>query len=451
MIDTDGMYLSGFSMSLRGFQTMDFGALSGPLRRWGITISATLASTYALDAIATICGFGAAMLPVAQSAGFAAALAFLLISYLAWGLGLSVNLRANRLLLSVTGTSTNALSKLLYDLAGRRPGGGRWQGLSADVGYVGMEIAKEAPYYLGATGAALATEAVSASDAMIFLGGANFGAALYEYGLARLVRRMIAPTHPPQADFLADWCPQTYLRSYYTTVEADEAATLCAFVAAMRDAPRGRPVLIFGSGPTVHHACLAAPHAARIDLCDFLPANLAAVADWQADRRGAHDWLPFLREILRLEAGTEPSSAEIAARARQTRSRIGCLARADMFADPPIPDLPMARYGTVIAAYCADSATSDRSEWASAMARIASLVEPGGLIMVAALDRARRYRVGQSWFPSARVCADDLRRVLARSFDPRSVSVTVHPDLLDGSKGYTGILLASARKAGLSA
>lgn len=438
-------------MSLWDSQRTDFGALPGPLRRWGITLSATLASTYALDAIATICGLGMAMLPFAQSAGFGAALAFLLVSYLAWGLGLSVNLRANRLLLAVTGTSTNALSKLLYDLAGRRHLGGRWQGLSADIGYVGMEIAKEAPYYLGATGAALATETISASDAMIFLGGANFGAALYEYGLARLVRRMIKPSRPSQADFLADWCPQTYLSSYYTKVEPDEAATLRAFVAAMREAPRGRPVLIFGSGPTVHHACLAAPHAARIDLCDYLPANLAAVADWQADRPGAHDWVPFLCEILRLETGTEPSSAEIAARAQQTRSRIGRLAGADMFADPPIPDLPMARYGTVIAAYCADSATSDRSEWAAAMARIAGLVEPGGLILVAALDRARRYRVGKSWFPSARIGADDLRRVLARGFDPRSISLTVHPDLLDGSKGYTGIVLASARKTGLSA
>lgn len=438
-------------MNATDFQRTDMNGFPGSLRKWGITLSATVASTYALDAIATLCGLGAAALPVARAASFEAALAFLVLSYLAWGLGLSVNLRANRLLLAVTGTSTNALSKLLFDLAGRRRLSRRWQDLAADIGYVGMEIAKEAPYYLGATGVALATESVALTDAMIFLGGANFGAALYEYGLARIVRRLVAAARPPQAEFSTAWSATTYLKHYYTSVEPDETETLRCFVAAMRHAPPGRPVLIFGSGPTVHHACLAAPHATRIDLCDFLPGNLAAVADWQAGRSGAHDWWPFLREILRFETGRDPDTPELLARLRLTRDRIGQLAQADMRADPPIPDLPAARYGTVIAAYCADSATSDRQEWEHGMARIAGLVEPGGLCLVAALDRASAYLVGQSWFPSANVGSDDLRRVLDRHFDPASVTVTCHPDLLDGSKGYTGILLASARKPDHSA
>jgi NNMT/PNMT/TEMT family len=432
-------------MAVTDQQRPDITGVSGPVRAWAITLSATFASTYALDAIATLSGLGVAMLPLSQGAGFGAALVFLLLSYLAWGVGLSINLRANRMLLDATGTSTNALSKLLYDIAGRRSAR-RWQGLAADLGYVGMEIGKEAPYYLGATGAALATDAVTATDAMIFLGGANLGAAFYEYGLARMVRRILAPSRAAPADFISDWCPQIYLRDYYTTVEPDEAATLRAFVTTMRDAPPGRPVLVFGCGPTVHHACLAAPHASRIDLCDFLPANLAAVADWQADRRLAHDWRHFLREILRLETGREPDAAAIAARERLARARIGHLAHADMLADPPIRDLPDARYGTVIAAYCADSATADRRDWQTGMARIASLVEPGGLFLVAALDRASQYRVGQTWFPSARVSEGDLRKVLAQDFDNASISVACHPDLLDGSKGYSGILLASARK-----
>ena len=44
------------------------------------------------------------------------------------------------------------------------------------------------PYYAGAFGAALLTDSVSSNEAMLFLGGANLGAAVYEYGLARLTR-----------------------------------------------------------------------------------------------------------------------------------------------------------------------------------------------------------------------------------------------------------------------
>lgn len=173
-----------------------------PFRAWAITLLATLASTHALDAIATLCGLGVAMLPLVQGTSLGAALAVLLVSYLAWGLGLSVNLRANRMLLAATGTSTSALSKLLYDVAGRRLAR-RWRGLAANLGYVGMEIAKEAPCYIGAVGAALAT------NAMVFLGGANFGAALYEYGLARTVRRVLSPARGQLAGFASDWHPQT--------------------------------------------------------------------------------------------------------------------------------------------------------------------------------------------------------------------------------------------------
>jgi NNMT/PNMT/TEMT family len=435
-------------MTSADFPTTDKGRIPPPMQSWLITLSATVASTYALDAIATVCGLGATFLPLARSVGFPAALAFLLVSYFAWGVGLSINLQANGMLLAATGTSTNALSKLFHDMAKRRGLVRRWQRLAADLGYVAMEIAKEAPYYLGAVGVAMGTETVTTTDAMIFLGGANFGAALYEYGLARLVRRFVRASPKPYPDFTSDWCPQTYLESYYGTVEPDEAATLRAFVSAMRDAPRGRPVLIFGCGPTVHHALLAAPHAAQIDLCDFVPANLAAVSDWQVARRGAHDWRHFTRAVLRLETSRDPDDSALLAREALTRARIGRLARADMLADPPLPDLPGKRYGTVIAAYCADSATADRKDWQTGMARIASLVEPGGLMLVAALDRARSYRVGQSWFPSASVGADDLRDALARDFDPASIRVACHSDLLDGSKGYTGILLASASKPG---
>jgi hypothetical protein len=108
------------------------------LRRWSITLTATAASTYAFDAIATAAGIALAA-------------------------------------------------------SGRiRP---RPPALAPDRGRRGLrdhELAKEAPYYAGAFGAAIAADSVSANDALIFLGGANLGAALYEYGLARLTRAFLS-------------------------------------------------------------------------------------------------------------------------------------------------------------------------------------------------------------------------------------------------------------------
>lgn len=164
------------------------GRKGGP---WIVTLVATAASTYALDAVAT----GAGIVLVASSLlgglGQAPVLLFLAATYVIWGAGLRVNLAANWSLLARTGTSTNVLSKAAHDIVKARTGGVRARRLAASVGYVATELAKEAPYYAGASGAALLSDAVSATDAIVFLAGANLGAAAYEYGLARATRTFL--------------------------------------------------------------------------------------------------------------------------------------------------------------------------------------------------------------------------------------------------------------------
>jgi hypothetical protein len=180
------------------------------LRRWEITIAATVISTYALDGIATAAGVLLVASQVVAGLGQAPLLGFLACTYVLWGAGLRVNLRANRALLERTGTSTNALSKAAYDLARRRKADARVQRLAAGGGYVVTELAKEVPYYVGAFAAVLLTNSVAAHDALIFLAGTNLGAAAYEYGLARATRaflsrrpsasrRRFRPRHPSEA------------------------------------------------------------------------------------------------------------------------------------------------------------------------------------------------------------------------------------------------------------
>jgi hypothetical protein len=158
---------------------------------WGASLAATVVSTYALDA--TAAATGAVLVATGWCAGLDTPVlgALLVVSYAAWGLGLRVNLGANWALLTATGTSTNILSKAAYDLTRRRSTGTRIPRLAAALGYLGTELAKEIPYYAGALGAAAATDAVTSNGALVFLTGANLGAAAYEYGLARATRVVI--------------------------------------------------------------------------------------------------------------------------------------------------------------------------------------------------------------------------------------------------------------------
>ena len=109
----------------------------------------------------------------------------------------------------------------------------------------------------------------------VFLGGANLGAAGYEYGLAWVTRAFLdRRSARGYASFESDWVPKEYLANYYTAVDADERHTIAFFVDAMRSCQPGEPILFFGVGPTLHHVFPVACKASEIHLGDYLPANL---------------------------------------------------------------------------------------------------------------------------------------------------------------------------------
>ena len=188
-------------------------------RSWMVTAVATVASTYALDAAAAAAGLLLVTSGLLDGLDGPVVLTMLAVSYVAWGAALRPALAANWALLERTGTSACLPSKAAHSLSLRKGASPQARRMAAGLGYVGTELAKEAPYYLGAAGAALLTEAVTSSDAVIFLAGANLGAAVYELGLARLVRLVLARVPAPgYASFEEDWSPASYLRDYYRTV-----------------------------------------------------------------------------------------------------------------------------------------------------------------------------------------------------------------------------------------
>jgi hypothetical protein len=87
--------------------------------------------------------------------------------------------------------STNVFSKAAHDLARRFSDSVRARRWAAATGYVGTELVKEAPYYLGAFGVALVSGPITSDEALIFLAGSNVGAMVYEYGVARLTRAFL--------------------------------------------------------------------------------------------------------------------------------------------------------------------------------------------------------------------------------------------------------------------
>ncbi|WP_328474683.1 NNMT/PNMT/TEMT family class I SAM-dependent methyltransferase [Actinoplanes sp. NBC_00393] len=415
-----------------------------PFAAWTTSLAATAASTYALDVWAAAAGAGLVASGLLADLGHRWVVAFLIASYTVWVFGLRANLKANGSLLAATGTSTNVLSKLAYDITRRRWGDGRAARLAAAVAYTGTEVAKEVPYYTAAFGAAVVTDAITTDEALVFLAGANLGAAFYEAALARLTRTFL-DRRRGHASFDTDWVPAEYLTDYYRTVEPDELATIAFLVDAMQHAERDRPILYFGTGPTLHHVFACAETASEIHLGDYLPENLAEIQRWIDRAPGAHDWRPFVRYTLQCEGNPRPTDDEVTAREDLTRAKITTLVRVDARHPHPVNR----RYATVISAYCADSATSDRTTWELFMRHITGLVQPGGLFLTAALRRCRGYTVGGKTFPGADIDERDLRAALQPDFELPHEGIEVIPTAQNDSHGYAAILLGRARRAQL--
>ena len=233
--------------------------------------------------------------------------------------------------------------------------------------------------------------------------------------------------------------PSEYLADYYREVEPDEVETIAFFVDAIRNAEPGRPVLLFGVGPTLHHVFLAAPHASELHLADYLAGNLREIERWLARAPEAHDWRPFVRYTLQCEGIAAPTDEQVAQREELTRSKVTRLLRVDARQPEPVGE----RYATVISAYCADSATDDHATWETFMVHIAGLVRPGGTFITSALRRCRHYLVAGKRFPSANVDEHDLKAVLA----PRFAHATIEARQVaeHAGQGYEGVVLAWAR------
>jgi hypothetical protein len=248
------------------------------------------------------------------------------------------------------------------------------------------------------------------------------------------------------------WNADEYLRDYYSRVEIDEALTLEFALREARKIAPGAAALEFGAGPTAHCLIALSAYVGSIDAADFLHPNLRAIGKWLQNSHEAHDWRPFVRHILCCEGAACPSEFNIRAREALARRRISRLLPCDASKPRPSGVNGNRSYDALFTFYCADSATGDKAEWRRYMSNILSLLNPGGVLIMAALRNCRAYKVGNSWFPGADVDETDLRTALdLAGFCREHTQIEVKDVSCQTGRGYEGILLASGRKSWLNA
>jgi NNMT/PNMT/TEMT family len=237
------------------------------------------------------------------------------------------------------------------------------------------------------------------------------------------------------------WNAKDYLREYYSELMADERFALEFLVDSVRAIGRLPLALDVASGPCVHHVFPLVPKVSEVHLADFVSGNREEIRLWLERSEEAHDWTAFTAETLRLETGKHPNSAQVRAREQKARSRITEVLPADIRAADPLGPAARNRYPLVTAHYCAEAISTDRAVFRSNIHNIASLVAPGGTLIVSACGAADHYKVGDRQFPSSRATPEDVLAALQREgFGSLDLRVRLTP--AHTAQGYSSVIFA---------
>ena len=243
-----------------------------------------------------------------------------------------------------------------------------------------------------------------------------------------------------------DWRARDYLDEYYAEIMPDEQHALSFLCEWVERLGQVTVALDYGCGPTVHHAVALVPKAREIYLADYLQGNLDEAQMWLDGAEDAHDWSAFTRHILQLEGNTTPSAADVDAREREARRRITKLFQSDAGDEDPLGPEMRGRFGLVTTHYCAEGATNCKETWRLYMRNIASLVSPGGTMIVSACGAADYYAVGDRRFPCAGVDVHDVYSSLQENaFMDADLRIRQVPDHSD--QGYSSVIFVCATKA----
>lgn len=243
------------------------------------------------------------------------------------------------------------------------------------------------------------------------------------------------------------WSALDYLTTYFSQPGPDIIENLRFIVHELeRFKVKNVPILDFGSGPTLITALAAEPYASELHLADYLHANLEEILKWKQSKADIFSWQKIVQEILKLE-NKEP--IEITAKLRELSAKIKTtnVIQCDASKDQPLISGGLNSYNVVITNFCADSATSHKSEWCNFMKNISNLVKNKGLLIGGSLRNCSRYLVGDNYFPSPNINESDIKRLLVSiGFDPATITTKVILTPECEYQGFSSIVFFSAQK-----
>ena len=139
-------------------------------------------------------------------------------------------------------------------------------------------------------------------------------------------------------------------------------------------------VLEFGTGPCILWEISSALFASEIVLAEYTASSRKLLHKWKNGDRDAHDWSPYFKYVVsNLEGKSEQEAKD---REEKLRSVIKAIVACDALQESPIQLGYEGPYDVIITCLCLGPACATEEEYKSAVAKLSSLLKPGGRIVI---------------------------------------------------------------------
>ncbi|MCB0194795.1 MAG: hypothetical protein KDJ65_22785 [Anaerolineae bacterium] len=249
---------------------------------------------------------------------------------------------------------------------------------------------------------------------------------------------------PISHEYVTEFNPQSYLRSYYTGPDSEDRFVTRCMVDALRTMPSDLLTLELGGGPTLFAVATLAPYSREIHFCDLLPANLNEVRRWLENEPDAFDWGPYIEMTLE-EEGLSATPANVAHRAEEMRRKVTRLLSCNALDPAPLGSTTQT-YDLVVAQTSLDAMSATIEEWKQVMRNVSdTLVAPQGRLLVSLVSGTEGYSVGDKTFPVLPLTVDDVRQgYIEAGFKANTLQIETMP--APDARDYVGLIAAVAQK-----
>ncbi|CAN7945912.1 unnamed protein product, partial [Ixodes hexagonus] len=97
---------------------------------------------------------------------------------------------------------------------------------------------------------------------------------------------------------------------------------------------------------------------------------------------------------------------------KRTRSSVRKVVPCDVLEPGVLPEEHKETFDVVLSCNCLESATADHESFRGVVDNVATLVKPGGLLVLAGIGGVDSYNVGTAEFPMAKVTEDVVKQAL---------------------------------------